>query len=498
MSAKRTLLVVLVASAVMLAVGVGPRFAGSAHALPPAQAPDPVGVTVPYPGRLSDEGGQPVADGTYDFAFALHDAETGGEPLWSEVQEGVAVQAGAFNVLLGGVNGIPVEALGGGERWLAVGVRGPGEAEFTTLNPRQRLSAASPDALTSPAAGLTCPHDHWGETWESDSGTGLQLGNSGMFSFTDVDLGALNGSAIESWSMSYAGVKGRSTFADGVVGETFASGKSGVYGHSADGFGVTGRSTNNYGVQGFGISGVYGDGSIGVRGHGSTYGVYGKGEPYGAGVCGESSVAAGVLGESDSAAGVGAFSDSGPGLVANSNSGDIIQAWSGSVDVEFKVDIDGDVYADRAYHCGLGTGGEPGICIIQNSAAADFAEMLPSDEGVKPGDVLAIDSDGRLARSTEAYQTTVVGVYSTEPGYLGGGEHLGQDGYAPLAVVGIVPVKASAENGPITPGDLLVASSTPGHAMKAGPNPPIGTVIGKALEVLNEGTGAIQMLVTLQ
>lgn len=34
--------------------------------------------------------------------------------------------------------------------------------------------------------------------------------------------------------------------------------------------------------------------------------------------------------------------------------------------------------------------------------------------------------------------------------------------------------------------------------MKAGPNPPAGTVIGKALEGLNEATGLIQMLVTLQ
>jgi hypothetical protein len=68
----------------------------------------------------------------------------------------------------------------------------------------------------------------------------------------------------------------------------------------------------------------------------------------------------------------------------------------------------------------------------------------------------------------------------------------------PLAIVGIVPVKVSAENGSILPGDLLVTSSTPGHAMKAGPNPPVGTVIGKALGTLAEGKGVIQMLVTLQ
>jgi hypothetical protein len=66
-----------------------------------------------------------------------------------------------------------------------------------------------------------------------------------------------------------------------------------------------------------------------------------------------------------------------------------------------------------------------------------------------------------------------------------------------LAILGIVQVKASAENGPIRPGDLLTTSSTPGHAMKA-TEPKIGTVIGKALEGLDEGTGVIKMLVMLQ
>jgi hypothetical protein len=67
-----------------------------------------------------------------------------------------------------------------------------------------------------------------------------------------------------------------------------------------------------------------------------------------------------------------------------------------------------------------------------------------------------------------------------------------------LALVGQVPVKVSAENGPIEPGDLLVTSATPGYAMKAGPNPPMGTVIGKALQRLDSGIGVIKMLVMLR
>jgi hypothetical protein len=110
-----------------------------------------------------------------------------------------------------------------------------------------------------------------------------------------------------------------------------------------------------------------------------------------------------------------------------------------------------------------------------------------------------IDLDGKLAKSTQAYQPTVVGVYSTEPGFLGGADEEGNpEDEIPLAIVGVVPVKASAENGAIQPGDMLVASTTPGHAMKAGADAPNGTVIGKALESLDDGSGVILMLVMLQ
>ena len=112
---------------------------------------------------------------------------------------------------------------------------------------------------------------------------------------------------------------------------------------------------------------------------------------------------------------------------------------------------------------------------------------------------ILFDLDGTLARSTEAYQASVAGVYSTQPGFLGGQPVEGEvSGTIPLAVVGVVPVKVSAENGAIHPGDLLVTSATPGYAMKAGSNPPQGTVIGKALEPLNVGTSLIKMLATLQ
>jgi hypothetical protein len=60
-------------------------------------------------------------------------------------------------------------------------------------------------------------------------------------------------------------------------------------------------------------------------------------------------------------------------------------------------------------------------------------------------------------------------------------------------VVALCNVDATA--GAVEVGDLLVASSTPGHAMRSNGTPPAGTVIAKALEPLEGGSGTIRVLV---
>ena len=68
-----------------------------------------------------------------------------------------------------------------------------------------------------------------------------------------------------------------------------------------------------------------------------------------------------------------------------------------------------------------------------------------------------------------------------------------------MAMVGVVPTKVSAENGPIKRGDLLVTSSASGYAMKGTDRSRmLGAVIGKALGHLDSGTGKIEVVVTLQ
>lgn len=138
---------------------------------------------------------------------------------------------------------------------------------------------------------------------------------------------------------------------------------------------------------------------------------------------------------------------------------------------------------------------------------ADFAESVSaagSKTQYEPGDVLVIDtnSDRQFSLSTVAYSTLVAGIYSTKPGIVGA-RHGSEDpklvDEIPMAMVGIVPCKVSAENGPIGRGDILVTSSTQGYAMRGTDNARLsGAIIGKALQSLSEGKGKIEILVTLR
>ncbi len=90
--------------------------------------------------------------------------------------------------------------------------------------------------------------------------------------------------------------------------------------------------------------------------------------------------------------------------------------------------------------------------------------------------------------------------FPTKPGIVGSTHTLQDDiSEIPLAIVGIVPCRVSAENGPIRRGDLLVTSSTPGHAMRATDRSRMtGAIVGKALQNLDSGAGVIEILVSLQ
>ena len=141
------------------------------------------------------------------------------------------------------------------------------------------------------------------------------------------------------------------------------------------------------------------------------------------------------------------------------------------------------------------------------TCGGDYAESVDVTGGrtsYEPGDLLVIDPNapGRFLKSNEAYSTLVAGIYSTKPGTVGRRQTTDAKTTTtevPMAMVGIVPTKVTAENGPIKTGDLLVASSTLGRAMKGTDRSRmLGAVIGKALGNLDAGTGVIEIVVTLQ
>ncbi|WP_213807875.1 hypothetical protein [Granulicella sp. dw_53] len=150
---------------------------------------------------------------------------------------------------------------------------------------------------------------------------------------------------------------------------------------------------------------------------------------------------------------------------------------------------------------------------IQNTAwtgslcGGDYAEAMDvSGDRTKyePGDVLELDPSlpGNVVKVAEPYSQMVAGIYSTKPGVLGRRQTTDpkvSTTEVPMAMVGVVPTKVSSENGPIKVGDLLVTSSTPGHAMKGTDRGlMLGAIVGKAMGNLDSGRGVIEVLVTLQ
>jgi hypothetical protein len=406
-----------------------------------------------YQGRLTDSGGVPL-NGTFDMQFQIYDVPTLGTPLWDSGVMAVDVDHGLFNAELA----VDQADFDGQELWLRIYVEGD------WLSPRQELVPVPYALSLRPGATIR------GEPSSSE------------VVYVELEGFHTSGKAISGLVATGSAVRGEAT---------------------TGGYGVVGVSADNHGVYGYSESkaGVYGASNAQPSLYNKyTPGVYGSSQ-YGAGVYGR-----GVYTDSR---GVGVFGhgEGGPGGKFMTYTGNIIEGWQDvngdhfTLERRFKVDTDGDVYADRAYYCGLSSGS----ACFNSGTEADVAERIDVTEPLQAGDVVEIDPDnpGHFRKATTPLSVTVAGVVSANPAMTMGNafdpeSDQWNDDRPLLALVGIVTVKASAENGPIQAGDLLASSTIPGHAMRAGANPPVGTVIGKALEPLEAGTGEIQMLVTLQ
>ena len=190
----------------------------------------------------------------------------------------------------------------------------------------------------------------------------------------------------------------------------------------------------------------------------------------------------------------------------------------------FRVDALGGLFADGTVYGNSFASGN-----------ADIAEWVNVCEPVEPGDVLELDPavPGAYRKSRGSCSPYVAGVVSTAPGVILGsaatdpsslitGPPLTTTPYslptghpsplitgpppptthyplptesALLALLGIVPVKACDEGGPIEPGDLLVTASRSGYLRREDPGE-CAYVVGKALEALSRDEGLILVLLT--
>jgi hypothetical protein len=347
----------------------------------------------------------------------------------------------------------------------------------------------------------------WGATSAS--------GEAGVYGFASPTTSAAFGVDGLTQSTAGCGVRGTATSptgkTTGVLGVTESDAGTGVKGEAkhpggfGKGVGVKGTSQDNEGT------GVLGGGYVGVKGVPT--------KPNGTGVWGviPASVTGGygVYAQCQNLNGIALYVDA-----PKSQYG--LWVESGGTHLR-SVDCDGSLTAD--YLGSRGHMGCAGNLVVDVNAevkgtltcrggatftgyvnfagghgppdGGDVAEHLRAED-VEAGDVVVIGLDGQLVKCSQEADTAVAGIVSTKP-TLQVGSLQAAGGTAPLALVGVVPCKVDATKSPIRPGDLLVSSGTPGHAMKCtSKRPAAGTVIGKALEALESGKGTIQVLVTLR
>lgn len=285
----------------------------------------------------------------------------------------------------------------------------------------------------------------------------------------------------------------------------------GVWGSQrTGGIGVRGDSPNGTGLSGTGGTGVRGEGTgVGIFGTGPT-GVSGSGQSGGDGVFGFNNTLAGRAATFQKGSLIRT-----PGTLATVQVANGLQRGEGlwialdnaaNPDAVIKLILHRDATGNYL-ECHKPDGSRK--CRITNQgtfvSGSDFAEALPARRGavLAPGDVLAMTDDGAaVEKAAMPYSARLVGVYSTRPGVLGAdkdGETRVDPDDVPVAIMGIVPTKVTADEHAIAVGDMLVASAQPGYAMKGTDRSRMpGATVGKALEPLSSGTGVIKVLVGMR
>jgi hypothetical protein len=419
-----------------------------------------------------------------------------------------------------------------------VRITGAGNVGIGTTAPSQKLTVAG--TIQSTSGGFKFPDGTTLTSATTQTGLTTSLSYTGSTT-TQIVKATQNQAGVASFNASGvpAGVRGDSAATTGYAAGVFGSANS-IYAPGVAGVNLSDCAPtdlppndpicNSYGVYGLSASasrgvGVWGEAeavsedNVGV--YGKALGVFGTGVFGNApGTAAADSDATGVFGLSSAAVGTGvagsatSIATCADPCVSSAGVYGSVLSTTGAGGL-FDAPTNGNLLVGRVvtgtpptqsttrvFHVDS-TGAFFGKSFTANSA--DFAEAMDAVDTAQyePGDVMMIDETGtrRLTLSDGTYSTKVAGIYSTQPAILGT-EHLMDDPRiskeVPLAIVGIVPCKVSAENGAIHAGDMLVTASKAGYAMKGTDREKmLGAVVGKALGSLDKGTGVIEVLVSL-
>ncbi|MDY6933455.1 MAG: discoidin domain-containing protein [Spirochaetota bacterium] len=136
-----------------------------------------------------------------------------------------------------------------------------------------------------------------------------------------------------------------------------------------------------------------------------------------------------------------------------------------------------------------------------NAFPVNIVEMFEVDNAyyIELGDLLVVSEEGNsiLSRSKVSYSTSLVGVVSGNPTVVinnSGKEKM----IYPVALAGKVLCRVDARDRAINPGDMIVTSDKPGCGMSGEIDSfsKIGSVIGKALDGIDQGIGIIPIFIT--
>jgi hypothetical protein len=120
---------------------------------------------------------------------------------------------------------------------------------------------------------------------------------------------------------------------------------------------------------------------------------------------------------------------------------------------------------------------------------ADLAEKYVADAEYAPGTVVSFGGEKEITRSEVDADRAVAGVVSTNPSYIMNAT-LEAEHVAVVAFTGRVPTSVT---GTVAKGDLMVSNGD--GTARSDADPKAGSIIGKALENFEGGTGTIEVVI---